>query len=149
MKLCCTMYYRVPNIAISLWSIVDTNLLFCYCFTYVFMHHDMIMLYFSLPYFHVSKRNIFLRSTSVLSFYIDVVLNLSLKFYMCYKMSVSLLIIIQYVPYETHTHTLAYLDISVGCRCIYGVLKSACHIKPWCDVQYNIQQALRLQVTQQ
>ena len=42
------------------------------------MPHNMIVLYFHLPYFHVSNSGLFLYSTSVLSFYVDIVLKLSL-----------------------------------------------------------------------
>ena len=40
-----------------------------------------IILYFRLPYFHVSNSALFLHSTPVLSFYIDVVLTLSINMF--------------------------------------------------------------------
>ena len=40
------------------------------------MLHNMIILYFRLPYLYVSDSTIFLHSTLVLLFYIDVVLPL-------------------------------------------------------------------------
>ena len=51
-------------------------------FLIVFLHlslmcHDMVVLYFHLPYFHVSN-NLLLQSTLVPSFCIDVVLTLSI-----------------------------------------------------------------------
>ena len=42
------------------------------------MPHNMILLYFRLPYFHVSKSALFLQSALVLSFYIDIVLTPSI-----------------------------------------------------------------------
>ena len=41
------------------------------------MPYDVI-LYFRLPYFHVSNNALFLRCDSVLSFYIDVILTLAI-----------------------------------------------------------------------
>ena len=46
-------------------------------FTYILMPHSVIILYYRLPYFHVSNNALFLHSTLVLSFYIDIVLTLS------------------------------------------------------------------------
>ena len=49
------------------------------CF-YILMPHNMIIINFRLPNFQVSKIMLyFLHSTSVLSFYIDVVLTLSIE----------------------------------------------------------------------
>ena len=44
------------------------------------MFYNMTILDFRLPYFHVSNSALFLHSTLVLSFYIDVALTLSIWF---------------------------------------------------------------------
>ena len=49
---------------------------FDHVFTYIFMSDYMIILYLHLPYFHVSNSALFLHSTLVLIFYIDLVLTL-------------------------------------------------------------------------
>ena len=49
-------------------------------FTYILMPHNMMILYFRLPYFHVSNSALFLHSISVLSSYIDVDLTLSNRY---------------------------------------------------------------------
>ena len=50
------------------------------CFTYILMPHNVFVLYFRLPYFHVSSTCsvLFLHSTLVLSFNIYVIVTLSL-----------------------------------------------------------------------
>ena len=61
------------------FDIMENNffiVLLNYDSTYILGHHNMIMLYFHWPYFHVSNC-VFLHSTLVLSFYIDVVLTIS------------------------------------------------------------------------
>ena len=52
------------------------QLCFTFVFTYILMPHNMIAVYFLSPYFHVSKSGSF--NTLILSFYIDVVLTLSI-----------------------------------------------------------------------
>ena len=44
---------------------------------YILMSHNMKILYFHLPFFHVPNSVLFLHSTSVLSCHIDIVLKLS------------------------------------------------------------------------
>ena len=51
---------------------------FDYVFAFMLIPYNMIF-YFYLPYFHVSNNALFLHSTLVLSFDIDVVLTLSNK----------------------------------------------------------------------
>ena len=51
--------------------------LYWLCFTYTLIPHNMIILYFRKPCFHASNNFLFLHSTKVFSFYIDVVLTLS------------------------------------------------------------------------
>ena len=50
-----------------------------YVFTYLLMPYNMMIFQFHLPYFHVWNSAVFLHSTLVFPFYIDVVLTLSIK----------------------------------------------------------------------
>ena len=83
-----TSHHKVDDIGILEWFVcysssefigVVDNLFGCfYCFTYIFMPHNMMILCFRLPHFSMSQIVLhFLYSTSVLSFYIDVILTLS------------------------------------------------------------------------
>ena len=58
------------------FDIMENNfsMVFEYVFTYILMPHNMIILYFHLPYFHVSKMLYVLHSTLVLSYYMGVLL---------------------------------------------------------------------------
>ena len=59
------------------FDIMDNNFfsVYKYFFTYILMPHNMIILYFHLPYFHVSKMLYVSHGTLVLSYYIGVLLT--------------------------------------------------------------------------
>ena len=69
----CTSHFKA-QLAQLVWHNLFIVLL---CFIYIVVSHNMIILYFRLPCFHVSNSTSFLHSTLVLSFYIDVFLTLS------------------------------------------------------------------------
>ena len=83
------------------------------------MHQNMIILYFSLPYFHVSNNALFfLHNTSVLSLNIDVVLTLSIE--------------------KSRRQSLIYLLTHSGPQTGFQIFKSTCivlangaRITPW------------------
>ena len=56
-------------------------IVFDFCFTYILISHYVTILYFHLPYFHVSNSSLFFLHCAriVLSFYIGVVFTLSLN----------------------------------------------------------------------
>ena len=63
---------------------MENNFFYCFSFItcciylYILLPHNMIILYFCLPYFYVSNSALCLHSTLVLSFYIDVDFILSI-----------------------------------------------------------------------
>ena len=70
-----SMYYK----SFAIIAIVMISIMFYICLNAA--HHDHI--FFRLTYFHVSNSALFLHSTLVLSFYIDVVFKLSNGMHEC------------------------------------------------------------------
>ena len=66
------------------WSRTVFFIVFDYDFTYVLVSHNMIMPWFHLPYFYVSKMLYFSHSTLVLSVYMDIILTLYITHTNCY-----------------------------------------------------------------
>ena len=83
--------YYVPNHSVRLFHtciqpnypavVIDSIWIFQFSlyFKYILMPHSMLKLYHHIPYFHASNSIYCLYSALILSFYIDVVLTLSIQ----------------------------------------------------------------------
>ena len=57
-------------VGLKVWCNAEQRFHCCWLyFTYILMHHDMIILYFRLPYFHVPNSTLFLHKWNIDTFY--------------------------------------------------------------------------------